>query len=126
VSERARAYAEAEAARIELVRSRVSALKRDGHVAVWGMATKGVLFSLLIDPQVELIDYCVDVNPNKQGCYVPLTGHVISPPEVLTELDGDGKLAVFVMNENYSDEIRRTCRELNVDAILVDAYTNPA
>jgi hypothetical protein len=126
VSERARAYAEAEAARIELVRSRVSALKRDGHVAVWGMATKGVLFSLLIDPQVELIDYCVDVNPNKHGCYVPLTGHVISPPEVLTELDGDGKLAVFVMNENYSDEIRRTCRELNVDAILVDAYTNPA
>jgi len=126
LSERTRAYAEAEAARIERVRSRLNALKSDGHaIAVWGIATKGVLFSLLIDPRAELIDFCVDVNPNKSGCYVPLTGHLISPPEVLAQDQGERELAVLVMNENYVDEIRRTCRDLRIEATFVDANADP-
>jgi SAM-dependent methyltransferase len=127
LAERARAYAEAETARIELVRSRLSALKSDGVVVViWGMATKGVLFSLLVDPRLELIDHCVDVNPNKQGCYVPLTGHEINSPNVLTELQGERQVAVLVVNENYLGEVRRTCRELNVDARFIDVYADEA
>jgi SAM-dependent methyltransferase len=125
LSERGRAYGESEAARIERVRDRLRVLKGDGRaVAVWGMATKGVLFSLLVDSRAELVDYCVDVNPNKSGCYVPLTGHLISPPQVLERHGEERDLTVIVMNENYLDEIRRTCRELRVDATFVDANTD--
>lgn len=127
LSERAVAHAAAEVAQIELVRQRLESLKNDGFaVAVWGMATKGVLFSLLVDPQSLFIDYCIDVNPNKQGCYVPLTGHAISSPEALAGLGPEHKVAVLVMNENYLDEIRRTCRELNVAAVVFGADANPA
>jgi hypothetical protein len=97
----------------------VRELKSDGRtVALWGMATKGVLFSLLTDPDALLIDHCIDVNPNKQGCYVPLTGHVIKAPEALTNAR---ELTVVVMNQNYADEIRLRCRRLGVDATFVDA-----
>jgi hypothetical protein len=55
--------------RMERVRQSVRELKSDGRtVALWGMATKGVLFSLLTDPDALLIDHCIDVNPNKQDC----------------------------------------------------------
>jgi hypothetical protein len=112
-------YAEAESVRIGRLRQSVQALKNDGrNVALWGMATKGVLFSLLTDPDALLIDHCIDVNPNKQDCYVPLTGHVIKAPEALTNAR---ELTVVVMNQNYADEIRLRCRRLGIDATFVDA-----
>jgi hypothetical protein len=86
-------------------------------VAVWGMATKGVIFSLLVDPDASRIDYCIDVNTNKQGCFVPVTGHAISAPIVLRS--ASRPVTVIVMNENYRDEIATTCREIGIDAKLV-------
>ena len=125
LAERAFAYAKRERARIESVRARLRELKSDDQaVVVWGMATKGVLFSLLVDPNSELIDLCIDVNPNKRDCFVPLTGHVIRSPEVLTDEAGR-ELAVLVMNENYGDEIRRTCRGLGVEAAFFDGNAEP-
>jgi hypothetical protein len=110
------AYAAEESARIDRMRARLTELKRDGAaIAVWGMATKGVLFSVLVDPEGTLIDDCVDVNENKQGCFVPLTGHPISAPAALRERAGS-PVAVVVMNPNYRDEIESACRELGVDA----------
>jgi hypothetical protein len=123
LSARSLAYAEAESVRMERVRQSVRELKSDGRtVALWGMATKGVLFSLLTDPDALLIDHCIDVNPNKQDCYVPLTGHVIKAPEALTNAR---ELTVVVMNQNYADEIRLRCRRLGVDATFVDAGVGP-
>jgi hypothetical protein len=120
---RSLAYAETEGVRMERVRQSVQALKSDGRtLALWGMATKGVLFSLLTDPDAVLVDHCIDVNPNKQDCYVPLSGHVIRAPEALMN---ERELTVLVMNENYADEIRRSCRELGIDPTLVDAGIRP-
>lgn len=128
IAKRAQEYATSEAARIRATRERILALKREGAaIAVWGMATKGVLLSSLVDPDASIIDFCIDANPNKQGCFVPLTGHEISPPEALCEL-GEKPLAVLVMNENYREEIRHTCLELGLDAsfITMGAQTYPA
>jgi SAM-dependent methyltransferase len=123
--ERASAYAHDERTRIELVRARLRELKSSGQdVVVWGMATKGVLFSLLIDPDSELINYCIDVNPNKRDCYVPLTGHVIRAPNVLAH-ELNRELAVIVMNENYSDEIQQACRGLGLDPAFFDGNIEP-
>lgn len=115
------AYAAAEAAGMVSTKERLRQWKREGNaIAVWGMATKGVLFSLLVDPDASLIDFCIDVNTNKQGSFVPVTGHIISAPTVLQESASD-RLVVVVMNENYRTEIEQICRCMGMAATCVSA-----
>jgi hypothetical protein len=47
---------------------------------------------------------------------------VIRAPEALMN---ERELTVLVMNENYADEIRRSCRELGIDPTFVDAGIRP-
>lgn len=76
-----------------------------GRSAIWGGASKGVIFSLLKQRLGQRVDWVIDVNPAKQGKYLPATGlRVCSPDEVLPHLP-DGS-AIYVMNSNYLDEIR--------------------
>jgi SAM-dependent methyltransferase len=122
IAERLRRYAEEEAARIAAAREALVRNRADGRATVvWGMATKGVMFTLLTDLDASLVDACVDVNPNKQDCFVPLTGHPIQPPESLRALERP--LTVLVMNENYRAEIERTCAELGLDATVTSSQT---
>ena len=44
-----------------------------GPVYLWGAGSKGVTFSLLIDPDGDALAGAVDINPVKQGCFLPLT-----------------------------------------------------
>lgn len=112
------AYAQEEAERINAVRQTLREERdRGGAIAIWGMATKGIVFCVLVDPDGSLIDRCIDVNRNKQGSFVPVTGHQISAPVTLQELSRP--LTVVVMNENYRDEIEATCRELGLTANLI-------
>lgn len=72
--------------------------------AVWGGASKGVIFSLHMQRHHFEINYLIDINPAKQGKYIGATGLKVSAPEeAMTNLkDGDD---IFVMNSNYLDEI---------------------
>jgi len=116
------AYAAAEAASLATGRERLRELEQEGSaVAIWGMATKGVLFSLLTDPNAALIAFCIDVNPNKQGSFVPLTGHEIAPPDALRARADERRLTIVVMNEVYAGEIEERCRALGVAATFVGA-----
>lgn len=116
-----REYAEHEADRVHAIRERLDDLRRRGRtVAVWGMATKGIMFSLMVDPDARLIDYTVDVNVNKQGCYVPISGRRIDAPAVLRQ-QNQRPAVVIVMNPNYVDEIAGMCRGLGVVASFLDA-----
>ena len=73
--------------------------------AVWGGASKGVIFALFMQRAGARIDCVVDINPAKQGKYLALTGHeVISPRRAISMLAPGSK--VLVMNGNYSAEIR--------------------
>ena len=117
-------YSGNELALMSGIHQRFSGLKREGwSIAVWGMATKGVVFSLLVDTDRTLIDFCIDMNPNKQGCFVPLTGHSIEAPEMLRKVNSK-PLAVVVMNPNYSYEIRNTCKALSIEPVFMDATGN--
>lgn len=50
------------------------------------------------------IDVVIDMNPAKQGKYLPLTGLIVqSPVEALSQLRSDA--VIYVMNKNYLDEI---------------------
>ncbi len=118
-------YADDESVDIAAIRDQIKQAKTEGQeIAIWGMATKGVIFSLLIDPDATLIDFCIDMNPNKQGCFVPIAGHSIEAPEVLLKASKE-KLIIIVMNENYGEEIFRKCREMGLDPILVNANGTP-
>jgi hypothetical protein len=72
--------------------------------AVWGGASKGVIFTLMMQRKGLSVDYLIDINPAKQGKFVGVSGlRVASPEEAMSILeDADD---IFVMNSNYLDEI---------------------
>lgn len=73
--------------------------------AVWGGASKGVIFSLLMRRRGVEIETLIDINPAKQSRFVAATGlRVQSPEEALRHLAPGADL--FVMNGNYLAEIK--------------------
>ena len=74
-------------------------------VCVWGGASKGVVFSLLRLRAGLSVDTVIDVNPAKQGKFLPATGlKVLSPERALVDLPTNA--AIYVMNSNYLQEIK--------------------
>lgn len=80
-----------------------------GGLAIWGAGAKGVTLVNLLDPGATLVKYVVDINPNKQGTFVPGTGHPIVAPEMLRE---DRVNHLFLTNPNYAEEIQATVARL--------------
>ena len=81
--------------------------------AVWGGASKGVIFSIYMQRAGVPIAEVIDINPAKQGRYLPVTGLRVSSPATAVGRLSPGD-TVFVMNSNYLDEIR---------ALSGDAYS---
>ena len=78
---------------------------RRTHAAIWGGASKGVIFSLYVQRGGGRIDTVIDINPAKQGKYLPATGlKVQSPEDALPGLSAGSD--ILVMNGNYMDEIK--------------------
>ncbi len=76
-----------------------------GATIVWGGASKGVIFSLLRERAGHPVERVIDINPDKQGRYLPATGlRVMSPAEGLHGLPQGS--TIHVMNPNYLEEIR--------------------
>lgn len=96
-------YRAKEAERIDRLSQRLHELRKQGPVGVWGAGAKGVTFLNLLDPMGDRIDCVVDINPKKQGKYVPGTGHRIVAPEVAVRR---GVRNVVVVNPNYLNEVR--------------------
>lgn len=72
--------------------------------AIWGGASKGVIFSLFMQRAGTPIDIVIDINPTKQGKYLPASGLIVQSPQKAMKLLEPGT-PVFVMNPNYLDEI---------------------
>lgn len=84
---------------VSLVRS-----DRTGRTAIWGSASKGVIFAVYLQRRGIEVDLAIDINPAKQGRFLPITGLAVMAPESAACLLGD-KDRMFVMNSNYLDEI---------------------
>ncbi len=82
-------------------RIRIEQLASVGKVAIWGAGAKGTTFAHMVDPDNTLIDCLVDINPNKQGKFVPGTGH---PIVGIKELGTRGVHTAILMNPNYREE----------------------
>lgn len=71
---------------------------------VWGGASKGVIFSLYMERAGSKVETVVDINPAKQGKFLPATGiRVLSPENALCRLSKGAD--IYVMNSNYLNEI---------------------
>lgn len=70
---------------------------------VWGAGAKGVSFLNILHNEDTLIGV-VDINPNKQGKYIPLTGQRISLPGELKIINPE---KVIIMNSIYLPEIKK-------------------
>ena len=79
---------------------------RAGHpIAVWGGASKGVIFSLLRERVGLPVDIVIDVNPAKQGRFLPGTGIQVWSPEIALRNLPPGT-TIYVMNSIYLEEIK--------------------
>ena len=78
--------------------------REDRLFTIWGGASKGVIFSLLMQRAGIKIDTVIDINPAKQGKYLAGTGLLVqSPDKALKNFLPSAN--IFVMNSNYLSEI---------------------
>jgi SAM-dependent methyltransferase len=84
---------------------------------IWGGATKGVIFALLLERAGTKVNTIIDINPAKQGKYIAGTGIQINSSSQVIDTIPFGA-DVFVMNGNYLGEINDlTQNRLNLIAI---------
>jgi SAM-dependent methyltransferase len=97
----------------------IEELRQTGSIALWGAGAKGVTSASLFDPQSEIINSVVDLNPRKQGRYIAGSGHEIISPAQLVQR---GVKSVVLMNPNYFDEVQQLLNVKGIDVkIVVDA-----
>lgn len=110
-----RSFEEKKKSLLNAVRSFLQNERGRGNICFWGAAGKGVVCCNIFDQKRELVDCVVDINPNKQGGYIPMTAHKIIAPEQLSEYKIK---AIFVINANYYTEVKELaeclCSEIKV------------
>jgi SAM-dependent methyltransferase len=83
---------------------------RGRRSVIWGSGSKCVAFLNTIGITDE-IDFIVDINPYRQGKYLPGSGKLIVAPSFLREYRPD---VVIAMNPIYLDEIRDDLNKLGL------------
>ena len=92
----------------EAIDSRAAAGRR---IALWGGASKATAF-LTTNALADEIDTVVDINPMRQGKYLPVSGHRIVAPDVLAERPPD---TVLIMNGIYREEIAADLKRMGIE-----------
>lgn len=87
-----------------------------GKICIWGAGAKGVTFANMIDPNRKLIDCLIDLNPNKQGKFIPGTGHpIVNYKDIkLRKIE-----AAILMNPNYYKENIELLKESKISLDLI-------
>jgi len=99
-------------------KEQISRMADEGRtVVVWGGGSKGVTFLNAMGEQ-DLVRYMVDINPRKQGMFVPGTGQEVIGPETLGDLRPN---IVVIMNPVYRGEIQSTLSDLGIEARVMVA-----
>lgn len=95
-------FARSEIETVQAWRELVKARASDHDVWLSGGSSKGVTFALLVEPEARWLKCAIDINQNKVGRFMPITGLPIAAPQVLR-----GAETVIIINPNYKAEI--TC-----------------
>jgi hypothetical protein len=97
-------------------RNEIEETKKNGKtIVLWGSGSKAVSFlnSLRIADEIE---YVVDINPYKHGCFMAGTGQKIIGPEFLAKYKPD---KIIIMNPVYYDEISTELSRQNLNSKLI-------
>ena len=84
-------------------------------VVIWGSGSKGVTFLNLLNLK-DKIQYAVDINPRKQGKFIPGSGQEIVGPKQMQDYQPD---IVIVMNPLYQKEIQASLAALGLNAQVI-------
>jgi SAM-dependent methyltransferase len=107
-------FAHLAADRLSFWRDRITAeIGGGGRVVVWGGGSKAVAFLTSLGVSDVLV---VDINPYKQGRWLPGLAVEVQPPDILRDLPPS---LVIPMNSAYSSEIRHDLREMGLDPVLI-------
>lgn len=83
-------------------------LKKYKNIAIWGAGAKGVTMANYISN----IACIIDINPNKQHCFIPKSAiKIVSPKEAIEKYNLD---YILVMNPNYINEIKHITKEYDI------------
>jgi hypothetical protein len=122
VPQLARSYARVERQQRASIEQAAAWLANRGRVGLWGTAANSVTLANLIDPQRTMFQCVVDLNPNKDGCYIAGTGHPIVSYSSLAQL----RIATIVlMNPKYREENEELLRNAGIDLSLVEFSQQP-
>jgi SAM-dependent methyltransferase len=86
----------------------------EGPVVLWGSGSKAVAFLGAVDPAGR-VSSVVDINPHRQGHYMPGSGQPIIAPEALKEAPPG---IVIIMNRVYRSEIEAELSALGLCPII--------
>jgi hypothetical protein len=84
--------------------------------AVWGAGHQALSTLRLLDLDASKIQYVVDKSPAKQGCFTPVTGIPIVPPETLTSNPVE---ALVIMCGSYSSEVAKEAMAYKVPNVMI-------
>src|SRR5215831_10620276 len=112
----ARDFATVENSILRQWRDGICSLATAAKIALWGAGAKGVTLANLLEPHAEWIDCVVDINPQKQGYYLPGTGHPIVAPADLTARDVS---TAILMNPVYRAENLAILKEGDIQVNLI-------
>lgn len=90
---------------------------RGQKAVVWGSGSKGVSFLNTLKTAAQ-ISHVIDINPHKQGKFVPGTGQEIVGPEALKDIDPD---LIIIMNPIYISEIWDTVKKMGLKCRILTA-----
>ena len=81
------------------------------RLAMWGAGARAQAFCNLFEISDDTLPYIVDINPYRQGRFMPKTLQQVVPPETLK---ADPPDVVLITNSGYAPEIKRQIGELGV------------
>ena len=116
VGTKVRSFVEATQAAIRAWDQRLAdAAAAKKKVVIWGASSKGVAFLTSLEAG-DTVEYAVDINPYKQGKFLPGAGQEIVGPTFLQDYGPD---LVIIMNPIYVEEIRSDLAQLGLAPELV-------
>jgi hypothetical protein len=90
--------------------------KKYGSVALWGGASKAVAFTGLLGDAIKYLSASIDINPAKQGCYLPKSGLPIISPAIARQ---QSIKAAVVVNPLYFYEVFKNCSDMGIQMHLI-------